>query len=182
MFNHEVQHAIEILHKYLANPLYSELGPILYEMLFNEELYKSRGYLQSGDCSFRIEEAMYLLEIVCSYFQVLLSFKEKNFDVSTDEFLKTFEEIEEIEPTLLVDYLKEEIANDNIVSDMSYLFSFLKAIELREEKIKSYSKQPELLEYYIKRKTFDFQIPQDGFDIYKRYVEEMNQKVRRKNK
>ena len=39
-----------------------------------------------------------------------------------------------------------------------------------------------IIKYYIKRKTFDFQIPQDGFDIYKRYVEEMKQKVRRKSK
>lgn len=182
IFNHEVQHGIEVMLKYLTNPLYYELGPFFYEMLFNEELYKSRGCLKPKDFDFRIEEIEYLLDIVCSYFQVMLVFKEKNFNISTDEFLKTFIEIKNIKPILLEDYLKEEIANDDIVSDMCYLFSFLKSIELREKKISSYNKQSELLEQYLKRKTFDFRMPQDGFKVYGRYLEEMNQKVMRKTR
>ena len=63
---------------------------------------------------------------------------------------------------------------------MRYLFSFLKAIELREAKINN--PQAELLEPYIKSKKFNFEIPQDSFRVYDRYIEEMNQKVKKKTK
>lgn len=180
ILNHEVEHAIEVAFKYPTNSLYYELGPIYYEMLFNEELYKSRGYLELRDFDFRLDEVEYLLSVISSYFEIMLLFKEKNFDIPTNEFFETFCKINSIKPGMVEDYLKEEIANDNIVRDMRYLFSFLKAIELREAKINN--PQAELLEPYIKSKKFNFEIPQDSFRIYDRYIEEMNQKVKKKTK
>lgn len=178
IFNHEVEHAIEVAFKFPTNPLYYELGPIYYEMLFNEELYKSRGRLESSDFDFRLDEMKYLLNVISSYFEIMLLFKKKNFNISTDEFIKTICQIKSIKPSFIEGYLKEEIANDNVIIDIRYLLSFLKAVELREVKINN--PQAELLEPYIKSKKFNFEIPQDGFKVYDRYIEEMNQKVKKK--
>lgn len=179
-FNHEVQHAIEVLLNYSTSPLYYELGPILYEMLFNEELYKLKGHLENGDFDFRIDDTATLLECVNDYFKVLISFAEKGFDVSTNEFITTFQSFKEMGLDSLEEYLREEIASGEILDDMNYVFSFLKAIELREKRMNSNNSQSELLEHHIKRKSFHFMIPQNGYKPYERYVEEMNQKVKKK--
>lgn len=180
IFNHEVEHAIEYLLGYSYNQLYGELGPIFYEMLFNEELYKKQGFLKSGDYYFRISEMYNLLDIVSSYFEILLLFKESNFDLSTEAFFQTFIDKKSINPSHLEDYLKEEIANEEILNDMCYLFSTLKAIELREQKINTPNNNNEILEPYITSKKFNFSIPKDGFKVYERYIEDMSQKVKRK--
>ena len=181
LLNHEVQHAIEALFKYPTNILYCELGPIVYELLFNDELYKLKGNLQEGDIAFRTNDTDYLFDSLYGYFQILLVFAEKNFDISTEEFLETFLIIEEINPELLEDYLREEIASDEKIEDMNYLFSYLKAIELRE-KMNLNKHDNEILEPYMRRRAFHFQRPKDDFRLYERYVEEMKQKVRKRSK
>lgn len=160
---------------------YGELGSIYYEMLFNDELYKSRGYLTGPDVLSRIDEVGYLLETLYTYFKVMLLFASKNFDVSLKEFSQAFIEIDGVIPDLLEEYLREEIASDEILDNMNYLFSFLKAIELREKRIITNSSQFNILDHYLKLKYFYFRIPSDGFSVYDRYMEEMYQKVR-KNK
>lgn len=182
LFNHEVQHAVENQLRYNTNRLYWELGPIYYEMLFNEELYKSKGSIKVGDYAFRLDDAIYLLDVLYGYLKILLLFAEKNFNISTKEFLNTFQTTKKIRPNLLDFYLREEVANDDLFEDMKYIFSILKAIELREKRINSATNQQEVLESYLKRKRFQFQIPQDGFKVYERFIEEMNQKVRTKSK
>ena len=179
-FNHEVQHAIEVSLNYSTSPLYYELGPILCEMLFNEELYKLKGHLENGDFDFRLDDAVTLLKCINDYFKVLVSFAKKDFYISTNEFLTKFQSVKEIELNSLDEYLREEIANGEIIDDMNYLFSFLKAVELREKRMNSNDSQSELLEHHIKKKSFCFWIPQDGYRPYERYIEEMNQKVKKK--
>lgn len=181
VLNHEVQHAIERLLKYPTNILYCELGSIVYELLFNDELYKLKGDLQEGDFAYRITDTDDYFDSLYGYFQILLLFARKNFDVTTKEFLDAFLTIEEINPDLLEDYLREEIASDEKAEDMNYLFSFLKAIEIREKMLLKPQKE-ELLESYIKRRTFYFPKPTDDFRLYERYVCEMKQRVRKRIK
>lgn len=178
IFNHEIQHAVEMLYKYKTNPLFCELGPIYHELLFNDELYKSQGYLENGDYYFRIEEFDILLKSISEYLQVVLLFANKNFDISTNEFLNTFIDIEKIDPVLLEEYLREEVASSEKIEDMNYIFSFLKAIELKEKN----NNQTEFLEHYIDRKKFNFNIPKDNFKVYERYIEEISQKTRKRIK
>lgn len=182
IFNHEVQHAIEVLLKYRTNMLYHELGPIYHEMLFNEELYWIKGELDNAEFEFRIDEANYLLEELSEYFKILLILEKNNFDTTTDDFLKLFTKIKKLNPILVEEYLKKEIAANEMVENMNYLFSFLKAIELREKKLNSNDNQSEIINSYIKRKSFYFPIPKDNFKPYERYVKEMHQKVRKKSK
>ena len=139
-----------------------------------------KGHLENGDFDFRIDETATLLECVNDYFKVLISFAEKGFDVSTNEFITTFQSFKEMGLDSLEEYLREEIASGEILDDMNYVFSFLKAIELREKRMNSNNSQSELLEHHIKRKSFHFMIPQNGYKPYERYVEEMNQKVKKK--
>lgn len=180
IFNHEVEHAIEDKLMYPTNYFYSELGPVFSEMLFNEELYKNRGYLEMGDFDFRIDEADYLLSDTYSYFHILLMLASKNFNVSTSEFLQLFSNYMELEPCLLIEYLREEIASSCMEQNMAYLFSFLKAIELRELTMNSNNDMLYIFEHYLKNKKFYFHRPMDGYNIYSRYIEEVKQKVRKK--
>jgi len=182
IFNHEVQHAVEMLHKYPTSPLYCELGPIYHELLFIEELYQSKGYLKPGDYDFRIDDLAYLLHSIYFYFQILLRFENKNFDVTTDEFLKTFLHVEEIKSSELEVYLREEIATNEVIEDLNYILSILKAIELKEIKSKPNNNQTNILESLIKRKAFNFTIPKDNYKVYQRYIEEMEQKTKKKIK
>lgn len=179
LLSHEVQHAIERLLQYPTNILYCELGSILFELLFNDELYKAKGYLHEGDFAYRITDSVDFLDSLYDYFQIMLFFASKNFDVSTEEFLDAFLTIGEINPDLLEDYLREEIASDERVEDMNYLFSYLKAIEVREI-MNLKNKKEEVLETYLKRRNFHFSKPKDEFRLYERYVGEMKQKVRKK--
>jgi len=179
VLNHELEHCVERKLNYHPHMFYGELGSIYYEMLFNDELYKSRGYLVGPDVLSRIDEVGYLLETLYTYFKVMLLFASKNFDVSLKEFSQAFIEIDGVIPDLLEEYLREEIASDEILDNMNYLFSFLKAIELREKRIITNSSQFNILDHYLKLQYCYFGIPSDGFSVYDRYMEEMSQKVRK---
>lgn len=180
IFNHEVEHAIEEYFRYHTNYLYDELGAILNEMLFNEELYKLKGCLFFGDYDFRIDESAYLLNSVCDYFKVLLYFATRNFDVSTNEFVDTFVKYGIVDENNVLEYLSEDIATNYMEGNMGYLFSFLKAVELRELFINSNRDAFYILEYYLKNKKFVFRKPKDGFMLYNRYIDDVKSRVRKK--
>ena len=68
------------------------------------------------------------------YFDVMLTFKQHNFEVPTDLFLREFSDVCDLDTEEgLKDFLREEIAPADIVDDMTYMYSYLKAIELREK-------------------------------------------------
>ena len=178
LFNHEIEHAVESLKSRTINEYFSELGAIYYELLFNDEMYNVKGELKKGDFDFRIEQSSDSLYCLYYYFKLMLLFAKKNFDVSTEEFSATILKLGISSEGELEEYLREDISNGVILNDMMYLFSFLKAIELREKIITSRSKQDETISLYMGRSIFQFDIPQDGINIYRRYVEETNQKVK----
>ena len=60
---------------------------------------------------------------------------------------------------------------------MNYLFSYLKAIELRERTIITKRTGDSILEPYINSNKFKFYPPKDIF-IYERYIEEMKGKTK----
>lgn len=179
--NHETEHAIEELRKIEPHRYYSELGPILFETLFNDILYKHQGYLNKGDCSERMKAAKEQLLVLFHYFDIMLTFAGMNFQVPTNIFLQEFSEICEDETdTGLVSFLREEIAPTDIVDEMSYLYSYLKAIELREQLSSSKQDCVYILDPYIKSKKFNFAPDKESFATYKRFVEEMQDKTKSK--
>ena len=117
IFNHEVEHAIEEYFRYPTNNLYDELGAILNEMLFNEEIYKLNGRLEFGDYDFRTDETSYLLNSVYDYFKILLIFADKNFNISTNELIDTFLKFENTDKMSVLEYLREDIVVNRITGD-----------------------------------------------------------------
>ena len=180
IFNHEVEHAIEEYYNYHTNTLYDELGAILNEMLFNEEVYKMNGYLYEGDYDFRLDEANYLLKSVHNYFKIMLLFAGKNFNISTDELIDTFVKYEDTSKMLVLEYLREDIATNWMLGNIGYLVSFLKALELRELFINNSKDSFYILEHYLKNKKFAFRKPKDGFMLYSGYIDSVKSRVRRK--
>ena len=180
IFNHEVEHAIEEYFKYHTNYIYDELGAILNEMLFNEEIFKYKGYLLEGDFDFRLDEFGYLLKSISEYFKVLLFFAGKNFNVSTNEMIQAFVGSGVVSKKDIFEYLTEDIATNWVETQMGYLFSFLKALELRELFINSNTDSFYILERYLKSKKFVFRKPKDGYMLYERYIDDVKTKTRKK--
>lgn len=171
IFNHEVEHAVEEYYNYPTHFLYDELGAILNEMLFNEEIHRLNGYLCEGDYDFRLDEASYLLNSVYSYFKILLEFASKNFNISTNELIDTFIKYDITEENTILEYLSEDIATNYMEGSMGYLFSFLRALELRELFINKNNDSFYIFEHYLKSKKFVFRKPKDGFMLYSRYID-----------
>lgn len=177
ILNHETQHAIEAIKKYDSHRLYGELGSIFFELLFNDVLYKNQGYLLQGDYGIRQKDTEKTLLMLYNYFQIMLNFKARNFDVPTDVFQQEFLKIcNSNEENDLINFLRTEIAPPDIVDDMTYLYSYFKAIELREELLTHKQDSAYLLEPYIKTKKFNFTPNTESFSTYKRFTEEMKEK------
>lgn len=180
VLNHEVEHAIESYMCIDKNVLYGEVGSILYEMLFNDELYNSKGFLDNYNFDFRLNNTRMLLDEVALYFRIMLYFSSIKFNVPTDIFWDTFMKHDNGNKNILDNYLIVKVMDDSIINGMKYLFSFLKAVELKEIFYNDREEGYYMLLRHLKNKKFYFKIPQDRFGIYERYVLEMEEKVRKK--
>ncbi len=180
ILNHETEHAVEEIKKISGTKYYSELGPILFELLFNDILYKNQGFLNKGDYSDRMIDTEETLVRLVRYFDVMLTFKQHNFEVPTDLFLREFSDVCDLDTEEgLKDFLREEIAPADIVDDMTYMYSYLKAIELREKHNPnedfSYAITP-----HIKSKKINFTPSENSFEIYRNFTREMQEKTHSK--
>lgn len=180
ILNHETEHAVEELKKLQGTKYYSELGPIVFELLFNDILYKNQGFLNKGDYSDRILDTEETLAKLVRYFDVMLTFKQHNFQVPTDVFLQEFADVCDLDTEEgLKDFLREEIAPADIVDEMTYMYSYLKAIELREK-----HKPSEDIAYavtpLVKSKKLHFAPTENAFEIYRNFTTEMQEKTRSK--
>ena len=180
ILNHETEHAVEEIKKISGTRYYSELGPILFELLFNDTLYKNQGFLNKGDYSDRMVDTEETLTRLVRYFDVMLTFKHKNFQVPTDLFLREFSDVCDLDTEEgLRDFLREEIAPADIVDDMAYMYSYLKAIELRERhnpnEDYSYAITP-----FVKAKKLNFTPSEKSFEIYRNFTKEMQEKTKQK--
>ena len=178
--NHELEHGIEDVIGYSHPELFRELGPMVMESLFLDVLASRQGFLYSGDFQDRFELMTNCLEDLAEYFEVMKEFAKKDFIVSMDEFKNTFFEKDIVSPMNFEEYLKDEILDaDGITKGMKYLYSFLKAIEIREKSKISKDDVLNLFDGYIYDKRFNFNPQYDSFKVYKNYVEEMNKRIRK---
>lgn len=179
VLNHETEHAIEEIRKLIPNIAFSELGPIFFELLFNDILYKNQGYINIGDYNTRMFDSKESIMKLFHYFDIMMDFKNLNFEVSTDVFLDSFRELcQSDEDEDVINFIREEIATTDITEDMSYLYSYLKAIELREKSQEKKEDCAYILDPYIKTKKFKFQPTEESFKTYKRFTTEMQEKTK----
>ena len=176
--NHEIQHAIEYLLGITTNPYYSEFGPIYFETLFNDHLYNQFGSAALSSNLNRIYDAKKQLEIIKCYLYCLCIFSYKDFNVDDDLFFETFQEITGLENKDLIKFLNEEIIEQELNETLSYLFSFLKAIEIRNLEQKNDIEAKRKFNQILYSKRFSFKKPQNGFKIYKDFVDEIKEKAR----
>lgn len=181
VLNHETEHAIEEIRKLVPNANFSELGPIFFELLFNDTLYKNQGFINIGDYNMRMFDTKESLIKLFHYFDIMMDFKNANFEVPTDMFIDSFRELcQSDEDEDVIDFIREEIASTEITEDMSYLYSYLKAIELREKQQDKKEDCAYILDPYIKTKKFKFQPTEELFKTYKRFTTEMKEKTKSK--
>lgn len=180
ILNHEIQHGIEFLLKLNTHDIYSELGPIFYEILFTNVLYSSQGFIMYGDFHERIEDACFQLESVTEYLKVLKKIYSCDFTLTTAEFKEIVIQTLEIPKKLLYQYLIDEVINDGFDNTITYLLSYLKAIELYKNSKIHNSDSFETLNPYLSTNQFTFNIPENASQLYTSYIEEMKQKVKNK--
>lgn len=177
ILNHEIQHCVEDDLKYITHNMYEELGPHYIETLFLDILYNRQGYLLSGDYGSRIYDAKYFLDVLYGYLSCIIVFARNNFNVSLDTFLDTIMNIYGVNLEDAIKIIKTELITTEQLEDMNYLFSYLKAIELREKTFITKRTGDSILEPYINSNRFKFYPPED-FSIYERYIEEMKSKTK----
>ena len=176
---HETQHCIEnMLHR--NSPFYfKELGPILFETINLDNLYpyqRNIAYYYKD----RIEETFFHIDILQEYFKALLEFKERDFFVSSKEFIKIFEEIFYDNENLSMKEFVQNVQCDVLDPDydlyICYFLSFLKSIELREQIYNDKKHGIELLENCLNNPSATFSFTNNTIDYYQRYCKEIYEK------
>lgn len=177
--NHEVQHAIEEIINYETPYFYDELGATYFELLFSDELYKHQGKISMNEYKDKIITTDRLIATNAIYFITMLEFARKNFDITTNDFINAFSQNYGINPKKTIKLLRNQIATDSIDEDINYVFSYLKAIELREKTTERKIDSAEILEPYINQQNFHFNIPEDKNKPYERFIEEVKAKTKK---
>lgn len=177
ILNHEVQHAIEIMLNLEIPTVFSELGSITLELLFNDKLFEYQNYLSGFDYYDRFDDMSCQLDDLSDYFHLLKKLKTYDFKPNKKEFMDLFSSSIGIKQNDIKLFLIDLLNDCEYDLDICYTLSFLKAIELREQVNNSNCNLMELLnQNYTK---FNFLIPNDGFKIYERYIDEMKQKTKK---
>lgn len=179
IFNHELAHGLEYLIGFNRTPYYTELGAIFSELLFLDTFSYKNGSLKTGDFELRINEAYESLEDIVDYFMILKALSKKDFKVTDEEFKDILINEGNVRDDKINEYLYYDvIVSDGILNAMNYLFSFLKAIELRKKVIESKSDALDVVAEYLIPK-FRFNPQTENFDMYANYIEEMHKRVRK---
>lgn len=178
VLNHELQHGIEDFLDYDTPNYFSELGATYFELLFNDELYKHQGSISFEEYSEKMDDVDLLISTTADYFRTLLEVANRKFEVSTEKLMDLCIEYNDIDPEDVYEFLRFDVATNETEEDMDYVFSYLKAIELREKHQNSKKDSADLLEPYTNTRRFHFDIPQNGYEVYENFVEEVKQKTK----
>lgn len=129
VFSHELEHAVEFKLKFNTNTLYHELGPMVVEKLYIEEMALNKEDGVTNAFISRIEDTENLLDIITFYFKAMKEFKTLNFRNITDEkFLNVM-----LDNYFITDNyteLQESVLDIDIMSILTYIVSYFKSIEI----------------------------------------------------
>lgn len=178
VLNHEIQHAIEYMLDIAIPEFYHEFGPIYFESLFIDSAYEKHGKKVLSGFVRRIQDMEDYLDILSVYLYSMSVFSHYDFDVSDEFFYEIWQEATGLSFDYLTQFLNHEIVNREITSSLSYLLSFLKAIEIRDVIITGNPDGRRKFNDLLFTKKFSFTPPSDGFEPYARFVNEVKQKVR----
>lgn len=178
VLNHEIEHGIEYFMGTPTHHLYSEFGPLYFESLFNDRLYPKHGRQAVGGALNRIKDTNEFLTVLSVYLYAMSVFAHHNFEVDDELFKQTFMDVTNLDEDILLDFLNDEIVEIEITETLGYLFSFLKAVEVRDYKLRNNTEGNYMFNDILFSKKFKFKPPVDGFDPYIRFVEEAKQKVK----
>ena len=111
----------------------------------------------------------------------MMAFSQTNFQVPTDIFLEEFSNLcYSSDEEGVIDFIREEVDPSEIVDEMAYLYSYLRAIELREQIQDKKQDCIELLEPHLTSKKFTFTPTEETFATYKRFTKEMKEKTKKR--
>ena len=176
--NHEMQHAIEYLLGITTSPFYSEFGPIYFETLLTDQLFSHYGKDVLSSILNRICDTQRFLDFVKCYLYPLSVFSHFNFDVDDELFYSTFHDITNLQGEELIRFLNEEMVASEITDTLGYLFSYLKVIEIRSLAKRDNLEVGDEFNRILYDKTFKFEKPKNGFQVYKDFVDEIQEKAR----
>lgn len=176
--NHELEHGIEYIMNIPTHELYSEFGPIYFEILFNDRLYQKYGKKTLSSTVNRIQETNDFLNILLVYLYAMSIFEHYNFNIDDESFIEIFKDATGLDSENLLAFLNDEIVNIEISETLNYLLSFLKVIEVRDYTIRKDNEGIAMFNNILFNKNFVFNTPQDNFEPYIRFIEETKQKIK----
>lgn len=174
ILNHELEHASEFMLNIGRdkNGYLLELGSIYFEMLFCDLLYKETNKKYSSDYKKRVTESYTYIYDLYPIFVFIKELQKRKFKVRDEEFQKLCNDILEVTPDNLEDFLNIGL-EEEFEPKLRYLLSHLKAIELREKTNKNDDSLDILLEEFMKPLTHEEKKVKEKKKIYKRYLNEI---------
>lgn len=176
VLNHELEHGIEYSLNIFMHPFYDELGSVYFESLYLDLLYKEQGFLYPYEAFQRINDVNETLSKISKLLLIIKVLEKNNFNISDKEFISIFINFNLCSKENLLNFLTEEIINYGIYTDLCYLFSTLKSIELCI-KDKHYDKF-DILKKYIKTNKFIFVPNKKLYNTYYDYINKLDRKIK----
>ena len=174
ILNHELQHALEFIYGLNDDLKYKEIGSIYFELLFCDTLYEQDNKY-SDDFRYRVTESSLSIEKIYPFFKFINILKSKKFDVTDEEFIKLCEKELEVSEEYIQDYIERNIDSGHFQELIEYLFSHLKAIDIREKTQKNDEDSLKtLMDNYKKPLTYNNL--NEKVLVYKRYLSEIESK------
>lgn len=173
ILNHEVEHAGEILLKYLSGYYLQELGPMYMEHHFLERLYEQQGFLREDDYAHRFKNLDEYLDDATSYLRLINLFKTRNFSASTEDFVKIISDYEMLSEEQVLPYIYEHCLGEDEQESIMYILSILRSMELYDVSSSFEGDHLKLLKPDISNPNSRFQPPKEGIKVYKKYISKM---------
>lgn len=173
ILNHEVEHACESILGIDNKIIFEEVGSIFHELLFSDLLMSKLGndYLTSFDE--RVIESTCYIERLYPLFCLIKYLKKYDFEISKDKLLKLCWDYGLVdEETNFYDFVNDNVVNCGFDTMINYLFSHLKAIELREKLLLTKKDSLDLLVEEMS-KPLTYRCSDDKVLIYKRFLSDI---------
>ena len=176
ILNYHVQESIEELVPFGYSLDYNSLGPILFELLFHDKLYEENNIKYSSDYYSMIKKIREQLIDILPILKLFITTRSSNRDEINDDLFgdlcyKYF-------GTDNLEIVYNQVHNVTSNVDISYILSFLKAIDLREKIVSNGIDAVDLLSKFKDDFIYTPTVINSKFDIYNRYMDEINNKCK----
>ena len=172
ILNHEVEHACESIIGIGKKIDFQEVGSIFHELLFCDLLREKVGDKYSTAIPDRIVESTCFIRRLYPLFLIIKELQKRHFEVSSDELFELCSKYDLLdEETTFYEYVVDNVMRGGIDTMVNYLFSHLKAIELREKAIRTGRDSLDLLVEEMSR-PLTYRSSDDKILIYKRFLDE----------